>query len=68
MVCLKMLSEVIFASKRINARVLRALRTWKFEILAPVSPEIVELSIRFAASALEGSKMDGFGMTLELST
>lgn len=63
-----MLSEMILASKRINARVSRAMWTWKLEGLVPVSPEVVESNIGFAAPALEGSVVDGFGMTLELGT
>lgn len=62
------LSAMIFASKRINARVSHAMRTWKLGGLVPMSPEIVESSIRLTASALEGSVVDGFGMTIELDT
>lgn len=42
--------------------------TCKLGGLVPVSPEVVESSIRLAASALEGSVVDGFGMALELGT
>lgn len=44
------------------------MRTWKLGDLVPVSLEVVESSIGFAAPALEGSVVDRFGMTLELDT
>ena len=66
MVCPKMLSEMIFAGKCICARVSRTMRTWELGSLVPVSLEVVKASIGFAARALEGSVVEGFGVTLEL--
>lgn len=68
MVCSKMLSEMNFAGECIYARVSCAMRTWELGGLVSVPPEIFESSIGFAARALEGSVVDGFGVTLELGT
>lgn len=68
MVCSKMLSEMIFADKCVCACVPRAMRTWELGGLVPVPLEVVESSIGFAARALEGSVVDGFGVALKLGT
>ena len=66
MVGSKMLGKMVFSSKCINACVLIAMRTWELGGLAPVTLEIIEASIWFAAFALESVVVEGFGVTLEL--
>lgn len=66
MVASKTLGELIFSAKRVGACVLIAVRTWELEGFVPVSLEVVEASIWFAAFALEGIVMEKLGMALEL--
>lgn len=68
MECSKMLGEIIFADKCISAYVPVAMGTWELGGLVPVSLEVIKASKGFAAFALKGSVVEGFGVTLELGS
>lgn len=61
-----MLGEMIFADKGLSACVPLEAGTWELGGLVPVSLEIVGTSKSFAARALKGTVLEGFGVALEL--